>query len=482
MPHQQSSLPLRNRHYDAVIVGSGPNGLAAATVIARTGRTVLVIEGAETIGGGMRSAELTLPGFIHDVCAAILPLTASSPYLNTLPLSSYGLSWIEPPIALAHPLDDGSAALLLRSVNETAKGLGCDAEAYRRLMKPIAADWSKLVPAILGPLRLPRHPIALARFGLYAIRSAAGLVKSLFKGERARALFAGIAAHSMLPLERPPSAAFGLLLGAAAHAVGWPLARGGTQKLADAMVEYLRSLSGEIITGFFVQSIEQLPAASAILCDITPRQLLRMAGKSLPEDYARRLAYYRYGPGVFKVDWALDGPIPWRAAECARAGTVHVGGTFEEIAAAERAVWQGEHPRHPFVLLAQQSLFDETRAPTGKHTAWAYCHVPGGSSVDMTEHIEAQIERFAPGFRERILARSTLSAAGFEHYNPNYIGGDINGGVLDLWQLFTRPVARPVPYTTPNPRIYLCSSSTPPGGGVHGMCGYFAAHAALRRL
>jgi phytoene dehydrogenase-like protein len=471
--------------YDAVVIGAGPNGLAAAITLARAGRSVLVIEAKETVGGGSRSAELTLPGYVHDVCSAIHPLGVGSPFFRALPLEKHGLEWIHPQVPLAHPLDDGEAAVLHRSVEATGETLGRDADAYRKLMLPLAHDCETILDAILGPLRplrILRHPFALARFGLGAIQPARAFAERRFQGREARALFAGMAAHSMLALEQPPSAASGLMLGLLGHAIGWPVARGGSQKIADAMSSYLRSLGGEIITGSPVASLDELPQARAILFNVTPRQLLRIAGDRLPEGYKRQLKRYRYGPGVFKMDLALDGPIPWKALECLGAGTVHVGGTLREIAAAERDVTRGRHPERPFVLVAQQSLFDTTRAPHGKHTVWAYCHVPNGSRVDMAERIEAQIERFAPGFRDRILARSVMSPAQMEQYNPNYIGGDINGGVQDLLQLFTRPAPRLSPYTTPARDIYICSSSTPPGGGVHGMCGYFAALAALRRM
>ena len=470
-----------SRSYDAIVVGSGPNGLAAAITLARAGRSVLVLEAEDTIGGGARSAQLTLPGFVHDVCSAVHPLAAGSPFLSTLPLTEHGLEWIYPAAPVAHPFDDGTAALLERSVQETAESLGPDSSSYRRVMGPLVANWDKLSTQLLGPFRPPRHPLLLARFGLHAIRSATGLARSRFQGERARALFGGLAAHSALPLEKSPTAAFALVLASAGHAVGWPIPKGGAQKISDALGSYLRSLGGEIVTSSRVQSIDDLPAGRAILFDLTPRQILGIAGKRLPTGYRRKLETYRYGPGAFKMDWALDGPIPWRAPDCGRASTVHLGGTLQEIAASERAVWEGRHPERPFVLLAQQSLFDESRAPSEKHTAWAYCHVPNGSSFDMTARIEAQIERFAPGFRDLVLARSAMSPLSLEEYNPNYVGGDINGGVQDLGQLFTRPTFRLVPYSTPVRGLYICSSSTPPGGGVHGMCGYHAARAALRR-
>jgi phytoene dehydrogenase-like protein len=468
--------------YDAVVVGAGPNGLAAAIALAQAGKSVLVVEAKETIGGGCRSAELTLPGFLHDTCSAIHPLGLGSPFFRKLPLGEHGLEWIQPPAPVAHPLDDGTAVMMERSLEETARGLGADGAAYRRLMGPIVTGWDALLPDLLAPLHLPRHPVALTRFGLAALRSARGLAEARFRGERARALFAGLAGHSILPLERAATAAIGLVLGAAAHAVGWPLPRGGSRRIADALAAHLLSLGGEVRTGHVVESLDALPPARAILCDITPRQLLTLAGDRLRGRYRRRLEGYRYGPAAFKLDFALSGPIPWKSADCARAGTVHLGGTLAEIAASEAEVGRGRHPERPYVLLAQQSLFDPSRAPAGKHTAWAYCHVPNGSAMDMTERIEAQIERFAPGFRDLVLARSVLPPARLQELNPNYIGGDINGGAQDLRQMFTRPAPRIVPYSTPARGLYICSSSTPPGGGVHGMCGYHAARAALRAV
>lgn len=466
------------RAYDAVVVGAGPNGLAAAIVLARAGRSVLVREANETIGGGARSAELTLPGFIHDICSAVHPLAAGSPFFRTLPLAEHGLEWVFPPAPLAHPFDDGTAAVLERSVEATAATLGADAGAYRKLMGRLAADWPLLENALLGPPKWPRHPLALARFGLRALRPARRLAEGWFKGARARALFAGLAAHSFLPLEKVPSAAFGLVLGITGHAIGWPVPRGGAQRIADALASYFRSLGGEIETGARVGSIDELPPARAVLCDVTPRQLVCIAGHRLPSGYRRKLGRYAYGPAVYKIDWALDGPVPWRAKECARAGTVHLGGTSEEVAASERAAWRGEHAEKPFVLVAQPSLFDSERAPAGKHTLWAYCHVPFGSDVDMTERIERQVERFAPGFRDRVLARRVMSPADLERHNANLVGGDINGGAQTLRQLFTRPTRSL--YSTPLKGLYICSSSTPPGGGVHGMCGHAAALRALR--
>jgi phytoene dehydrogenase-like protein len=469
-------------NYDAIVVGAGPNGLAAAIALARAGRSVLVLEAAPEAGGGVRSAALTLPGFVHDVCSAIHPLGAGSPFLRALPLADHGLAWAYSPAPLAHPLDDGTAVLLERSIAATAAGLGRDGPAYHRLVTPLVRGWEPMVEAILAPLRLPRHPLALARFGMRAVWPARALAERLFSGERARALFAGMAAHAIMPLEWPLTAAFGMVMLVLGHAVGWPFPQGGAQRLADALAGYLASLGGEIRTSSPVASLDQLPPARAVLFDLAPRQVLAIAGARLPAGYTHALGRYRHGPGVFKIDWALDGPIPWRAPECARAATLHLGGTLAEIADAEAAVWRGEHPERPFVLLSQPSLFDSSRAPADKHTAWAYCHVPNGSAVDMTGRIEGQIERFAPGFRQRVLARSVMGPVAMERHNANYIGGDISGGVQDVRQLFTRPVARLDPYATPARGIYICSSSTPPGGGVHGMCGYWAARSALRDL
>jgi phytoene dehydrogenase-like protein len=463
---------------DAVVVGSGPNGLAAALVLAAAGRSVLVLEAAEQPGGGLRSAELTLPGFTHDVCSAIHPLALASPYLRTLPLERHGLEWVHPPAPLAHPFDDGTAAVLERSVETTGTTLGDDADAWRRLFDPLVRGADALLGDILGPLRFPRAPLALLALAPRALLPAATVARRSFGGERARALFAGIAAHSMLPLTASPSAAFGLVLALLGHAVGWPFPRGGAQRLTSALVGRLRSLGGELQTGVAVRSLAELPSARAVLLDVAPRGLLALAADRLPPRYRRQLRRFRHGPGVFKVDFALDGPIPWAAPECARAGTLHLGGTVAEIAASEAAPGRGR----PFVLLAQHSLFDHTRAPDGMHTAWAYCHVANGSKADATAAIEAQIERFAPGFRKRIIARSVRSPGDLARENANYVGGDIGGGRPDLRQLWTRPALRLNPYRTPLRGVYLCSSSTPPGPGVHGMCGYWAARTALRDL
>ncbi|MCM8794565.1 MAG: NAD(P)/FAD-dependent oxidoreductase [Candidatus Omnitrophica bacterium] len=468
--------------YDVVVIGSGPNGLAAAITLARRKLSVLVIEACDTIGGGMRSKKLTLPGFTHDVCSTIHALGAVSPFFLTLPLSECGLEWIEPEAPLAHPLEKEPAVLLERSLEKTAGALDGDGRAWRRIFKPVAGNWRRMAEDLLGPFTIPKHPVFFSRFGFHAIRSAAGLAHGAFKNKRAKALFAGLASHSILPLERPATAAVAIVLGALGHVAGWPVAKGGSQKLADALSIYLRSLGGEIQTGIEVRSLDELPKAKAIFCDITPRQLLQIAGNRLPERYRKRMERYRYGPGVFKIDFALSGPIPWEDPAVLRAATVHVGGTMEEIAAGEAAVWRGEHPEKPFVILAQTSLCDPTRAPTGKQTGWAYCHVPSGSTVDMSGRIIAQIERFAPGFKERILAAHTMTTKDFQEYNANYIGGDIIGGVQDLGQLYTRPASLLNPYSTPVPGLYLCSSSTPPGGGVHGMCGVHAARAALKQV
>jgi phytoene dehydrogenase-like protein len=467
---------------DAIVVGAGPNGLSAAITLAAAGVSVTVFEAASTIGGGCRSAELTRPGFVHDVCSAIHPLVLASPFLSSLPLDRHGVRWAHSPSPLAHPLDDGTAALLERSVEATAQGLGKDGAAYARLMHPLARNGKALAAGFLAPpLGMPRHPLLMARFGLSAIRSAAGLARARFQGDKARALLGGVGAHSMLALDEPITAGVGIVLGLLAHTVGWPLAVGGAQRISDALAAHLESLGGKIVTDRRVGSLAELPPARAVLLDVSPRHLSSIAGDLLPERYRRKLARFRYGPGIFKVDWALDGPVPWTAKECERAATVHLGGALEDIAASEKAVSRGQLPVRPFVLFTQQSLFDRTRAPEGKHTAWAYCHVPHGSTADMTGPIEAQVERFAPGFKDLILERHTVGPADLESYDANYIGGDINGGRQDLRQHFARPVLSLTPYSTPTKDLYLCSSSTPPGGGVHGMCGHLAARAALKR-
>ena len=442
---------------------------------------MLVREAQETIGGGVRSAELTLPGFVHDVCSSIYPFVPGSPFFRSLQLEEHGLELVHPAAAVAHPFDDGSAVALERSVEATAAQLGEDEDAYRSMVEPIADAWDMLEEAVLAPLvAVPRHPLVLGRFARSALRSADGLARSAFTGERARAFFGGCAAHSIVPLTWRGTAAFGLVLAVSGHRFGWPFARGGAQRLTDALVSHLRSLGGEIETGAPARSLADLPRTRAVFCDVTPRGLLRLAADRLPADYVRRLQSFRHGPGAFKVDYALDGPVPWKAEECARAGTVHLGGTLAELVASEQAPWRGEHAERPFVLLAQHTLFDPTRAPEGKHTVWAYCHVPHGSARDMTERIERQIERFAPGFRDLVVGRSVLPPAELERRNENLVGGDINGGAANLRQLLFRPMIKLVPYKTPLRGVYLCSSSTPPGGGVHGMCGYLAARFALR--
>jgi phytoene dehydrogenase-like protein len=469
--------------YDAVIVGSGPNGLTAAITLARAGLSVLVLEGRETPGGGMRTAELTLPGFHHDICATVLSTALISPMMQSLPLEEHGVSWVHPEIPLAHPFDDGSAVALHRSIEETAAGLGFDGGMYRRMLDPLVRHWPDILGNILGPVpQVWRSPLALTIFGLWSLQPADLMAKLAFRQAPARALFGGLSAHSILPLHWPGTASFGLVLAMGAHAVGWPVVRGGTQQFANALVSILRSLGGEVRVGQAVTTLAHIPPARAILFDVTPRSFVQIAGEALPASYRRALARFRYGPGVCKVDYALREAIPWRNPDCARAGTVHVGGTLSEIAAAESRVWAGEHVEKPYVLLVQPTIFDSSRAPAGKHTVWAYCHVPHGSTLDVSSHIEAQVERFAPGFREVILARHTYTAAEMEAYNPNYVGGDINSGAQDLTQLFTRPTVRWTPYSTPLRGIYLCSSSTPPGGGLHGMCGYHAARAALRQV
>lgn len=469
--------------WDAIVVGSGPNGLAAAITLARAGVSVLVCEANATIGGGARSAELSLPGFVHDICSAVHPLAAGSPFFKTLPLQRFGLEWIEPEIQLAHPLDDGAAPCLFRDIGLTGEQLGVDARAYRRLMKPLAHDWQKLAREFLQPmLHLPKHPVAIARFGIPALFPTTLLSRILFKQEPARALFAGIAAHSFLPLEAIASSAFALVLGTAGHAVGWPIPRGGSQSISNALASYLRELGGQIEVNQRIENLTDLPKSRAVFLDLSVWEFLRVAGEQLPPAYRRRLQAFRHGPGVFKIDYALSDPIPWRAEVCRHAGTIHLGGTIAEIAAAERDVARGRIPERPFTLVAQQSLFDATRTPRGQHTLWAYCHIPFDCKMDMSETIESQIERFAPGFRDCILARHKMGSADLERSNPNLTGGDINGGAANLMQLIARPIFSSNPYRTPLRGVYLCSASTPPGGGVHGMCGYHAACAALREI
>lgn len=468
-----------NTECDAVVIGAGPNGLSAAIALRQAGLSVLLIEAKDTIGGGLRSAELTLPGYIHDVCSAIHPLAAGSPFFNTLPLAQHGLEYIYPEVLAAHPFDDGSAAVLRKSLDETAEGLGADARAYKDLLAPLLKSWPGLAADVLGPLHYPKHPVDLAAFGLKALRSASSLAGK-FSTREARGLWAGMTAHSIQPLTNLATSAIGLVLMAAGHLHGWPLPRGGSKEIANALASYFLSLGGKIQTGVHIRVMRDIPSAKAILFDLSPKQILEIAGDHFSPVYKWQLSRYRYGMGVFKIDWALSGPIPFTSAEARKAGTVHLGNTFEEIAAGEKLAAGGGHPGRPFVLLAQQSLFDSSRVPEGKQTAWAYCHVPNGSETDMTAAIESQVERFAPGFKDLILAKHTMNTREVQAYNPNYIGGDINGGIIDIGQLFTRPVLRSSPYRTSAKGIYICSASTPPGGGVHGMCGYYAARQTLK--
>lgn len=469
---------MSKKDFDAIVVGSGPNGLSAAITLQKAGLSVLVVEAKSTIGGGMRTAELTLPGFKHDICSAIHPMAMGSPFFANLPLHEHGLQFVHAPLPAAHPFDNGSAAILSRSIKETAFSLGRDGLAYLDLIQPLVESWPKIVDDTLGPLGIPKHPLLLAQFGLKAMQPASWIAKH-FETEKAKGLWAGMTAHSIQPLTNYSSAAIGMVLSAVGHLHGWPIPKGGSQSIADALASYFISLGGKIETDFLVKSLDLLPSSAAVLFDVTPKQLLAIAGDKFSPLYKWQLERYRYGMGVFKIDWALDGAIPFTAPECRKAATVHLGNTFNEIAAGEQLASSGGHPEKPFVLLAQQSVFDSTRAPEGKHTAWAYCHVPNGSTVDMTEAIENQLERFAPGFKDQILAKSVMNSSQIEVYNPNYIGGDINGGIIDIGQLFTRPALRLSPYRTSAKGIYICSSSTPPGGGVHGMCGYHAAKTAL---
>jgi phytoene dehydrogenase-like protein len=471
-------VPIRES-FDAIVIGSGPNGLAAAIVLAQAGRSVRVYESQPTIGGSMRSAELTRPGFIHDICSTVHALALASPFLKTLPLGKYGVHFAQPEAPFAHPLDDGTAVIAERSVEATAKSLGADSLAYERLFAPLVSASDRLMEAILRPIGF-RHPLLLAAFGISAIRSAAGVAYGKFSSERTRAFFAGVAAHSMLPLSSLASAGFAMGLIITAHSVGWPVAAGGSQNLAGALAAHLRALGGEVITGGRVESLAELPPARAVLFDVSPRQFLKIAGNKLPAAYRKSLGKYRYGPGVFKMDYALRESVPWRAKECTRAGTIHLGGSFSEIADSERAANDGRVHEKPYVLAVQPTLFDSSRAPSGMHTLWAYCHVPNGCTTDMSEAIDRQIERFAPGFRDCVLARHVLFPADLERHNANLVGGDIGGGAATIEQWFTRPVARFDPYSTPVPGLYLCSASTPPGIGVHGMCGFYAARSALR--
>jgi phytoene dehydrogenase-like protein len=477
-PDMSNTLDVR---YDAIVIGSGPNGLGAAIELARNGRKVVVYEAADQVGGGMRSGQYTLPGFTHDHCSTVHALATTSPLLASLPLKDYGLELVQPTYPVAHPLDDGSAVVLERSVKATAERLGRDAHPYEDLIGPLVEAWPKLAPMLLSPpVGVPRHPLLMAKFGLKALGSARAIAEKHFYGHRAKALFAGIAAHSVLPLEWRGSGAYGLVLTLSAHADGWPVAKGGSQKLADALAAYLRSLGGTIELGRRVRSLKELPPTDMILCDTSPQGLADIADDRLPSAYVKSLRHFTHGPGAFKMDWALSGPVPWKNADVAKAGTVHLGGTFDEIAEAELAPWQGKHADRPFVLAVQPTLFDPTRAPDGRHTFWAYCHVPNGSTIDVADRIEAQIERFAPGFKDVVLARKVTAPLDFQQSNPNLVGGDVVGGAQTLWQTLFRPFPRANPYKTPAKGLYLCSASTPPGAGVHGMCGYHAARTAMR--
>jgi len=466
--------------YDAIIIGSGPNGLAAAITLAKQGLKVLVLEGADTPGGGTRTAELTLPGFRHDICSAVHPMALASPFMQGLQLENYGLEWVHPTYPVAHPLDGGRAAFLQRSVAATADSLGADTSAYFRVMQLLAEKWQFIDREVLGPLSFPRRPFSLAWFGLHALWPAKTYLDLRFREPEAKALLAGIAAHSTLPLTWMPSMSVALVMGVVGHVYGWPIARGGSGQITQAMLSVLSSLGGRVECGQWVRRWEDIPPSRLLMFDTSAAQFLELAGSRLPWWYRKQLQAFRGSPGVFKIDYALSDPVPWTHPEVARAGTVHLGGTLDELSVAEGQVWRNEIPTNPYVLVSQPTLFDSSRAPTGKHVLWAYCHVPRGSTHDMTAIIEAQLERFAPGFRDTILKRSVMTPADYQAYNPNFFGGDITGGALLLQQLFTRPAVRVNPYSTPLRGVYLCSSSTPPGGGVHGQCGHHAALSAYR--
>lgn len=467
------------KKYDAIIVGSGPNGLAAAITLQQQGLSTLIVEGSDTVGGGLRTKELTLPGFKHDVCSAIHPMALASPFFQQLPLSEYGLHFVQPTYPAAHPLDNGDAAFLYSDINKTAKELGQDERRYLQLLEQISANFPNLAKDVFGPLRFPKHPLDLMAFGAKGLLPADWIIH-FFKEEKTKALWAGMCGHGIQPLSNWTTSAIGLMLMSVGHRYGWPIPVGGSQSIADALVSYYCSLGGEVQTDFWVKNITDLPIHNLLILDVTPKQLLAIEGVELTANYRKQLERYRQGMGVFKVDWALSEPTPFRNEEVRKAGTVHLGGTFDEIAQYEKMTHQGKITERPFVLFAQQSVFDSSRAPEGQHTGWAYCHVPNGADYDYTDEIEKQVERFAPGFKDTILATHSFSPAQMESYNPNYVGGDINGGIMDIRQLYTRPVFSLTPYRTSNAKVYLCSSSTPPGGGVHGMCGFQAAKIALK--
>jgi phytoene dehydrogenase-like protein len=473
---------LPSSDYDAIVIGSGPNGLSAAIVLQQAGLSVLILEGKATVGGGLRTGEITLPGYRHDLCSAILPFAVESPFLNSLPLHLHGLEYIYPTLAAAHPFEDGTAAILDHSIERTADSLRTDGLAYRGLMNPLKENWPEILRFVMNPIHFPSRPLALTRFCYHSLLPASTLIRKYFRSEQARGLFAGMAAHAVQPLDHWATSAAALVLMLMGHDKGWPMVKGGTGQLAGALASYFTSLGGRIETNFPVRSLEQLPSSRALLLDVTPRQLLQIAGHRLSGIYRWQMERFRYGMGVFKIDWALDGPIPFTARECTQAGTIHLGNRFEEIASGEQESAEGKITETPYVLLVQQSLFDPGRAPEGRQTAWAYCHTPRGSVEDRTKAIESQVERFAPGFRDRILARHTMNCMEMENYNPNYVGGDIGGGVQDIRQMFTRPALRFSPYRSAAKGIYLCSSSTPPGGGVHGMCGFHAAKKVLKDI
>lgn len=467
------------RKYDVIIIGSGPNGFAAAITLQQQGLSTLIVEGADTIGGGMRTKELTLPGFKHDVCSAIHPMAMASPFLRSLPLREYGLEFVQATYPVAHPLDNGDSGLLFNSLEETAQDLGVDGHTYKKLVLPIIDRWESLALDTMGPLHFPRHPLDLARFGLQALKPATWTASS-FKTQNAKALWGGVAAHGIQPLSNWATSAIGLVLMAVGHRYGWPIPKGGSQSIADALAAYYLSLGGEIQTGLWLNDLKQLPEHKIVVLNMTPRQILQLQGTRLSRKYRRSLEQFKQGMGVFKIDWALSDPTPFRDIRCQQAATVHIGNTFEEIADYEKNAHVGKVAEKPFVLFAQPSQFDRSRAPAEKHTGWAYCHVPNGSTVDFTAHIENQVERFAPGFKDTILAKSTMDTIDMEAYNPNYVGGDINGGLMDIYQLYTRPTMSFTPYRTSNNNIYIASSSTPPGGGVHGMAGFHAAKLVLK--